>query len=301
MLEIFAVFIVFVLVLFIIVQVLDNKGKKKRGFENDKTEVVPYSKSQQSVQNDEIDYSKDLRDAIREKEERLTNDIKEYRKLFNIPETTGLHYDLYNQARIISSTAINPTSHESEIAYSLVAQNHFFDRRCVFLDSFFRCKNGRYSQVDIIAVNRKGVFVIESKDYSGWIFGNGNQQMWTQSLANKDKYRFYNPIKQNYNHIQCLKGIIGKRIKYYSIIVFGDNAELKNISYIPERAFVATSRRIEEMMSDIMKKEEDCLTAQEIIEVCQLINANKVEPTEAVRNEHIEEIKNTTGKKRVYD
>ena len=82
--------------------------------------------------------------------------------------------------------------------------------------------------------------------------------------------------------------------------MFGDDAEFKDISSVPKNTFLATTYKIREMMVDIMKKEKDVLSAEEIIEVCRLINQNKIEPTDEIRNEHIEKIKDTTGESRVY-
>ena len=53
------------------------------------------------------------------------------------------------------------------------------------------------TQVDHILVSRYGVFVIETKDYKGWIFANPKQASWTQVLFNA-KFRFQNPIFQNW-------------------------------------------------------------------------------------------------------
>ncbi|MCR4761760.1 MAG: NERD domain-containing protein [Oscillospiraceae bacterium] len=67
---------------------------------------------------------------------------------------------------------------------------------------FIPKENGETSEIDLLYITQKGIFVIESKNYSGWIFGNGNDQYWTQSLPNKQKKRFYNPMKQNRTHIR---------------------------------------------------------------------------------------------------
>ena len=224
---------------------------------------------------------------------------KEYRKIYNLPVTKELFFDEYYTSGVISSTNIVTTKHESRIALCIIGER-FFDRRCVFMDSYFKSRTGRYVQVDLIAVNSKGVFVFESKDYNGWIYGNGEQLNWTQ-VYYKDKFRFYNPIKQNYSHVQCIKEKIeNDKIPFYSIIVFGDDAELKNISYVPKNTYVCTSRRIGDLMTDIMDKGKNCLTGVEIIDVCRKINNSKIEPTDEIRKEHVEIIKDRTGESRIY-
>ena len=49
---------------------------------------------------------------------------------------------------------------------------------------------GRTSELDVLMVHEKGIFVFESKNYSGWIFGAADQQKWTQCLPNGEKKSF---------------------------------------------------------------------------------------------------------------
>lgn len=56
--------------------------------------------------------------------------------------------------------------------------------------------NGETSEIDVLYITQKGIFVFESKNYSGWIFGDEKGQYWTAMLPNRQKNRFYNPIKQ---------------------------------------------------------------------------------------------------------
>ena len=86
------------------------------------------------------------------------------------------------------------------------------------------------SQIDHIVVSRFGIFVIETKDYKGWIFGSSDQEKWTQSLpGGNNKFQFHNPLRQNWAHIQSLKGIFPTvpEDKFISIIVFTDASEFK--------------------------------------------------------------------------
>jgi hypothetical protein len=86
-------------------------------------------------------------------------------------------------------------------------------------------------QIDHIIVSIYGIFVIETKNYSGWIFGSENQTYWTQVIF-KNKTKFRNPIKQNISHVNSLKYLFNNytNLKYYSIIVFTGSAELKSIN-----------------------------------------------------------------------
>lgn len=83
------------------------------------------------------------------------------------------------------------------------------------------------SQIDHIVVSVYGVFVIETKNYKGWIYGSEQSSQWTKNMYGK-KYQFRNPIKQNYGHIKALEMILGMSIdKFIPIVVFLGNATLK--------------------------------------------------------------------------
>lgn len=87
---------------------------------------------------------------------------------------------------------------------------------------------GRISQIDHLVVSDYGIFVIETKNYKGWIFGDENSEYWTQVLY-KRKEKFYNPIRQNFGHILALKNRLGEfpDTKYIPIIVFLPKAKIK--------------------------------------------------------------------------
>lgn len=87
---------------------------------------------------------------------------------------------------------------------------------------------GRTSQIDHVVVSDYGIFVIETKNYQGWIIGNEYDDNWTQVIY-KRKEKLHNPIKQNYGHIQALKEVLGEcaAVNYISIVAFTTRADLK--------------------------------------------------------------------------
>ena len=88
---------------------------------------------------------------------------------------------------------------------------------------------GEYtSQIDHIVISDYGVFVIETKNYKGWILGHEQSEYWTQVIF-KRKEKLYNPIRQNLGHIKTLKKCLAAypTIPYHSIIVFSSRATIK--------------------------------------------------------------------------
>lgn len=88
---------------------------------------------------------------------------------------------------------------------------------------------GSTTQIDHILLSPNGIFVIETKNYKGWIFGGERQKMWTQKIYKKS-YRFQNPIHQNYKHMKVLESVLSDIVSpefMHSIIVFMPDAEFK--------------------------------------------------------------------------
>jgi hypothetical protein len=90
-----------------------------------------------------------------------------------------------------------------------------------------RLANGT-TQIDHVLVSRFGIFVIETKDYKGWIFGNSSDRYWTQVLF-RFRFRYQNPLRQNYKHV-CA---IGELLEFLpsdavrSVVVFTGQAKFK--------------------------------------------------------------------------
>jgi restriction system protein len=86
----------------------------------------------------------------------------------------------------------------------------------------------RTTQIDHIIVSRYGIFVIETKNYSGWIYGKENEKKWTHVLNKNSKYMFPNPLNQNYAHTKSLSEVLRINHRYiYSIIKFCGNCKFK--------------------------------------------------------------------------
>ena len=75
--------------------------------------------------------------------------------------------------------------------------------------------NGETSEIDVIFITQKGIFVFESKNYSGWIFGDDKGKNWTAMLPNKQKNYFYNPIKQNKTHLKWMREYVGENVPLF--------------------------------------------------------------------------------------
>ena len=150
--------------------------------------------------------------------------------------------------------------------------------------------NGETSEIDVLFISQKGVFVFESKNYSGWIFGSENSQYWTATLPNGQKNRFYNPIRQNRTHLIWLKWYIGDEVPLFSVIVFSERCELKKIELTSTDVRVIQRDKTYSTVRDIWEASPDKLSDGEIDrifeELKQLTNVSK-----EVKASHVQDIR----------
>jgi hypothetical protein len=109
--------------------------------------------------------------------------------------------------------------------------------------------NGKTTEIDVLLIHQSGIYVFESKNYSGWIFGTESQRQWTQTLPSGNKSKknhFFNPIMQNELHIKWLKNVLSnyQDLVYHSYVLFSDRCTLKNITLTSGKAQVMNRYRI---------------------------------------------------------
>ena len=105
-------------------------------------------------------------------------------------------------------------------------------RRAVFRNVLVPRASGSTveSEVDVLLLHETGIYVMESKYYAAWIFGDAEQQQWTKTLERGCKYHFYNPIIQNRAHVKALAACLGlPEDAFRSYIVFSERCELRKV------------------------------------------------------------------------
>ena len=108
-------------------------------------------------------------------------------------------------------------------------------------DLTFQDQESQTTQIDHIMLSPYGIFVIETKNYKGWIFGSSRQKMWTQKIY-KSNYKFQNPLHQNYKHIKVLEVLLKDLVDpslIHGLVVFVPVCEFK--TPIPEHVHLGKS------------------------------------------------------------
>lgn len=128
----------------------------------------------------------------------------------------------------------------------------------VFNDVYLDIK-GYCAQIDHVVISRYGVFIIETKNYTGWIFGNDTSEYWTQTIYD-EKYKLRNPLKQNYAHLKTLQLIFGIEERFYfPVVAFHDKATLKcktygNVMYFSELKDFILSKTIPKLTDELVNR-----------------------------------------------
>lgn len=162
----------------------------------------------------------------------------------------------------------------------------------VLNDLLLQYSDGNTSQIDHLVLSEYGIFVIETKNYTGWIFGTEKAEKWKQVIYN-ETYYFRNPIKQNWSHIYALKNILKEypKINYYPIVVFSGDATLKNIqSSVP---VIYTNSLIEVIG---YYSTNTILTSDEVQQIKKILEPSE-EIIKITKNEHIQKVRDKIQEK----
>lgn len=102
---------------------------------------------------------------------------------------------------------------------------------------------GDLTEIDHLIVSPYGVFVIEVKNYQGWIFGGEHQAQWVVQHYRR-KHSFQNPLRQNFKHTEAVAHLLDISRKtesdnIHSVIAFHQRAQMKtampeNVLYIED-------------------------------------------------------------------
>lgn len=154
--------------------------------------------------------------------------------------------------------------------------------------------NGETTEIDVLMISSKGIFVFESKNYSGWIFGHESQYYWTQVLpkgrGRSNKEKFYNPIMQNNGHIKHLKSLVGEDIPMYSVIAFSERCTLKEITVISRDVQVMNRDVVKSEISKLFNQYPDVLSTEEMDNIYSVLYPF-TQVDEVAKQQHIINIK----------
>lgn len=161
-----------------------------------------------------------------------------------------------------------------------------------FLFNVYIPRDDTTTEIDVLMIHHTGLYVFESKNYDGWIFGTDTNTNWTQSLPQGHtsiKKKFYNPIMQNNTHIKYLKKQVGENVPCHNIVVFSERCTLKSTTIKPDAEYKVIQRNNLQQTVDEMTSRQPVLSPEQIEAIFnQLYPYTQV--TEEVKQAHIQQI-----------
>lgn len=146
------------------------------------------------------------------------------------------------------------------------------------------------TQIDHIIVSVYGVFVVETKNLRGWIFGTPNQRTWTQKIY-RHTNKFQNPLHQNYKHTKTLQALLGlEENQIHSVIVFIGESEFK--TPMPDKVTYGMG-----YVRHIKSKTQPVLSPKQVIEITQAIEAGRLARTFKNHREHVKHVQSIVAEK----
>ncbi len=140
------------------------------------------------------------------------------------------------------------------------------------------------TQIDHIVVSKYGIFVVETKNMKGWIFGSENQKQWTQQIF-KHKSKFQNPLHQNYKHVKTLEACLNaKNDSIFSVIIFIGDSTFK--TKMPENVRFARGG-----IEYIKSKIDIIFNTEELTSVIEQIESGRLERSYKTNRQHVKHVR----------
>ena len=187
--------------------------------------------------------------------------------------------------------SIHSPQSRSEALVCKTIQSHFHSPSYHLLNHVTLKYGSRTTQIDHILVSRYGVFVIETKNYKGWIYANAKHPNWTQVLF-RAKFKFQNPIHQNHLHVVAVRQLLDflpeSAIK--SVVVFSGDAEFK--TEMPNGVFT-----LPQMMDYLDRCTDELLSENRVQFAVGRIETARMEITIKTDIEHVKALHKRYGRK----
>lgn len=174
-----------------------------------------------------------------------------------------------------------------------VSASHFLNKKKYYLFKNITLPAGiGTTQIDHVIVSEYGVFVIETKNMKGWIFGRENQKMWTQKIFKKS-FKFQNPLLQNYKHKKTLESLLGLNDnEVISVIVFVGGSTFKQ--KMPENVTYGLG-----FLGFIKSKQNIIIKKDKINKIKKDIESDRLKRSFKTNREHVKHVKEIIDEKSI--
>ncbi|TCS36412.1 NERD domain-containing protein [Reinekea marinisedimentorum] len=145
------------------------------------------------------------------------------------------------------------------------------------------------TQIDHIFVSPFGIFVVETKNMKGWIFGNEKQAQWTQKIYKKS-FKFQNPLRQNYKHVKALEAALDLPPEtIHSVVVFTGESTFKTPMPANVTAGMGYIRYIKSFTKPVLNETQVTMAVSQIA-------SGRLAPTLKTHRQHVQQLKTRADK-----
>jgi hypothetical protein len=150
------------------------------------------------------------------------------------------------------------------------------------------------TQIDHLVISTYGIFVIETKNMRGWIFGHPDDAQWTQVIY-RSKQKFQNPLFQNYAHIKVVLGLLNIAPDHvHSVVVFVSHCTFK--TPMP----FGVVHGVRQLVDFIQEKRTPVFTENEVRLYADIILATRLKPGPRTDRVHVRSVKRRLSNKYRY-
>lgn len=147
-----------------------------------------------------------------------------------------------------------------------------------------RLADGSTTQIDHVVISPYGMFVLETKNFQGWIFGSEKQTTWTQSIY-RHRSSFPNPLHQNWRHIKALEEVLEVPLQHlHTVVVFAGDSSFK--TEMP--AHVTQGR---DCVAYIQSRRRVCWNVQQVGQWIEALSQKRLQASRATDKAHVEQLR----------
>ena len=148
------------------------------------------------------------------------------------------------------------------------------------------------TQIDHVFVSEFGVFVVETKNIGGRIYGGEHDREWTKVFPGGQKHKLQNPLDQNNRHVRAIENILAgiglPKQAVKSVVVFVGDGKLEQ--KMPQNVTMGfeAARYVRSFKTRI-------LTDEQVEKICTVIESSRLRSSRATNRQHIQNLKRKTA------
>lgn len=178
------------------------------------------------------------------------------------------------------------------ILYLSLAKKMAIPESLIFRNVYVPYGNGQTSEIDLLVVSKKGLFVFECKNYGGNIYGNAKYQRWVQYMGGKKSY-FYNPLLQNKSHVKHLGDFLKIDVPIVSLVSTNSRGKWKIKNLTADDHVLGINCHFKDIYNNMPESDVMVKHFNKILSTIRPLSR----PSTEIRQAHISQVEQTKKRK----